>query len=194
MKTSSGRNDDFRNLLRRAGVVVLIVVVLATTAYPDDWPCWRGPNRDGISPEHITNWPPQRIWTAYVAPGYSEVVVSDHRVYTMGKSNGTDIVYCFSDAPSTTNPTPLWTYSYWSPGTGRHSGNGPEAKATPTVDGNYIYTLSDDGILNCLYTERGSGLERDQQSGQPGRVWHHRFAADRGKPGDSECLRTRPRL
>ena len=38
-------------------------------AKPGEWPTWRGPNRDGISPETglLTEWPadgPPLLWTA----------------------------------------------------------------------------------------------------------------------------------
>ena len=157
-RMSSIRNEDLRALVRRTGVAALMAVVLATTAYPDDWPCWRGTNRDGITAESISVWPPQKLWSAYVGEGFSQVAVSEHRVYTIGKSGGTETVYCFSDAPATTNPAPLWTNSYTSTGTGTHSGDGYGSKATPAVDGNYIYTLSCDGILNCINKTSGALL------------------------------------
>jgi hypothetical protein len=74
----------------------------------------------------------------------------------MGYSSGSETVYCFSDAPAVTNPASLWTYTYSAPGTGSHSGDGYGSKSTPAVDGNYIYTLSCDGILNCLDKTSGA--------------------------------------
>ncbi|MBI3831320.1 MAG: PQQ-like beta-propeller repeat protein [Planctomycetes bacterium] len=54
-----------------------------------DWPQWRGPNRDGTSPEKdwSANWPkegPKQLWKANVVIGCSSVAVCNGRVFTMG--------------------------------------------------------------------------------------------------------------
>jgi hypothetical protein len=109
-----------------------------------------------MTSEQITFWPPVKLWsTSVIGEGVNQAVVSDGRVYTMGTSGGSDIISCFSETPGTTNPSPLWTYSYWAPGTGYHSGYPEGAKSTPAIDGNYIYTLSCDGIVNCLDKTNG---------------------------------------
>jgi outer membrane protein assembly factor BamB len=146
---------DIRRIRVVAGsalVAGLAIGLLATKSLASDWPCYRGPNKDGTTAESITVWPPQKLWSASIGSMYSGIVVSEHRVYTMGYNNGNDIVYCFSDAPAATNPaTPLWTYSYASPWSLGPSANqqmygGP--KGAPTVDGNEVYTISVNGILN----------------------------------------------
>src|SRR3954469_23589878 len=78
-----------------------------------DWPHWRGPDFNGISKETgwQSNWPdegPKRLWKASVGTGFSGIVVSQNRAYTMGNADDTDTVYCF-DA---TTGTVLWKHSY----------------------------------------------------------------------------------
>jgi hypothetical protein len=60
------------------GFVTLSILVAATGALSaDDWPQWRGPNRDGISRETglLKEWPqagPKLLWKATVmGSGYS---------------------------------------------------------------------------------------------------------------------------
>ena len=55
-----------------------------------NWPQWRGPNRDGISNETglLKQWPadgPSLAWNAKGAGnGYSSIVISNGKLYTMG--------------------------------------------------------------------------------------------------------------
>jgi hypothetical protein len=119
-----------------------------------DWPCYRGPNKDGSTTETIANWPPKELWRATIGQGYSEVVVSQGRAYTMGWLNGSNFVYCFSASSTGTNPAPLWKASY--PGTGYFSSGFYGTACTPAVDGTNVYTFSTAGILNCFDTASGN--------------------------------------
>src|ERR1043165_8395297 len=75
-----------------------LLLALACAARADDWPQWRGPNRNGISRE--TGWqaqwssPPTKLWQAGVGVGYSSEAVANGRLYTMGNVDETDYVYC----------------------------------------------------------------------------------------------------
>jgi hypothetical protein len=128
-----------------------IMVDFAAT-YTGDWPCYRGPNRDSRTLEHISRWPPKELWRANIGEGYSQVVVSEGRVYVTGWTNEVtrtqDVVYCFSELSTGTNPTPLWQKSYQC-GCGIDS-RWKGTRATPTVDGNEIYTYSLEGRLVCF--------------------------------------------
>ncbi len=115
-----------------------------------DWPQWRGINRDSISEE--SGWDPQAlnkpeiVWKASVGIGYSSVAVKDKYLYTMGNENNIDTVYCL-DANTGKE---VWTYSYPC-GPGEH----PGPRATPTVDGNLVFTLSREGHLYCFNAKDG---------------------------------------
>ncbi|MCS6861462.1 MAG: PQQ-like beta-propeller repeat protein [Abditibacteriales bacterium] len=116
-----------------------------------DWPQWRGPQRNGISSE--TGWTsrwsaagPRIVWRAQVGQGFSSVAVKGGRVYTMGNTNGRDTVYCLN----ATNGKVLWTHSY-----ACDAGGYPGPRATPTVDGDKVYTLSREGHAFCLNAATG---------------------------------------
>lgn len=123
-----------------------------------DWPHLRGPTYDSISQEKnwLHRWPaegPKRLWSASVGPGYSAVSVAEGRVYTMGwnRSTGKDTVFCFDAETGRVN----WKHSYQAPGKFKHERfdcYGPHA--TPTVDGNRIYTFSRDAQVYCLDTNQ----------------------------------------
>jgi outer membrane protein assembly factor BamB len=143
---------------------VLFILAFCVAAGAADWPCYRGPNKNGATTEGIASWPPRQIWRASVGQGYSDVAVSGGRVYITGWSNGHDTVYCFGESSVGTNPAPLWTQSY-SCSSVDHQGT----RATPTVDSNTVYTFSHDGLLSCFDCAAGTLLWNKQiTGGSPG--------------------------
>ena len=115
------------------------------------WPEYRGPRRDGIARE--TGWfgdgEAEVIWKANVGAGFSSIVVANGRTYAMGNSNNQDTVYCFDAATG----KGIWKYSYQCDLMANSHEGGPSA--TPTVDGNMVYTYSKQGHLHALDATTG---------------------------------------
>ncbi len=120
-----------------------------------DWPCWRGPERNGISRETAWTWSwgpegPPVLWRASVGKGFSSFAVAGGRVYTLGNTNETDTVFCLSLDTGAVRwqhryPCELQPLSY-------EGGPG----STPAVDGTRVYTFSKGGDLFCLNADNGS--------------------------------------
>jgi outer membrane protein assembly factor BamB len=131
--------------------IFIILFICTTISTAEDWPRWRGPNANGISKE--TGWNPaalngnvQKLWETNVGVGHSSFAIRGKYLYTMGNVDSKDIIYCF-DAESGKE---YWRYSYkCSAG----SYGGP--RATPTLDGDYVYTLSREGHVHCLEATTG---------------------------------------
>jgi len=113
-----------------------------------DWPCWRGPNRDGISKEE--NWDPNALadepevlWKADIGKGHSNVAIVSNRLYAMGRtsSKGNEI-FCLNASTG----KELWRYRFKSL---------YDTKSTPIIDGKFVYALNADGLLLCLNAEDG---------------------------------------
>jgi hypothetical protein len=74
----------------RALIVLAAIVFCLSEARAQDWPQWRGPNRDGISKETglLKQWPatgPALVWKATGAGGgYSSLAISGGRIFTNG--------------------------------------------------------------------------------------------------------------
>ena len=125
---------------------MLLCFAVTTTAFTQDWPQWRGPNANGITSE--SGWNPDALdgtltprWKAQVGVGFSSMAVRGQYVYTMGNASYTDTVYCLDFDTGTV----IWEHSYPC-----MTGSYPGPRATPTVDGNHVYTLSREGHLFCL--------------------------------------------
>jgi outer membrane protein assembly factor BamB len=116
-----------------------------------DWPQWRGPDRDGVSAETglLTEWPedgPKERWRAKCGVGFSGVSVAGGRVYTLVQDDDKEAVVCW-DADPVGQAKELWRFSYPCQYTS-DQGSGP--RSTPTIDGDFVYTVGATGKLHCL--------------------------------------------
>jgi outer membrane protein assembly factor BamB len=146
--------------MRTAGFWLLVVACAASacvagqTRRDGAWPCWRGPEHNGISRESTWKWQwgsngPAVLWRASVGKGFSSFAVADGRVYTLGNTQEVDTVYCFAEDTGAI----LWQHSYPCQGQPLSYEGGPSA--TPAVDGQRVYTFSKDGDLFCLNSADG---------------------------------------
>jgi outer membrane protein assembly factor BamB len=122
-----------------------------------DWYRWRGPDLNGISKESgwLTQWPasgPKQLWKASVDTGFSSMSVGDGRVYTMGNQDGKETVWCLNAATG----AEIWRHTYDCPVDPNLYEGGPNA--TPTIDGQRVYTLSRKGDLFCFDAAAGKIL------------------------------------
>ena len=146
------------------------LLLLATIARADDWPQWRGPNRDGTSAETglIQDWtenPPQLVWMIDgLGRGYASVSVVDGRLYTTGNFDGGQGVV----AVDASSGEVLWrkTITAEVPG---HKYEG--SRCTPTVDGDRLYVVTSDGEIACLNAADGEIIwKREFQKDWQGRM------------------------
>jgi outer membrane protein assembly factor BamB len=137
-----------------ATVVLFVLPVRVSNRAMDDWPQWRGSNRDGRSGETglLKAWPaggPPLAWQAKGAgEGYSSFAVSQGRLITLGARGDTEYVIAF-DAASGKR---LWETPH-----GRRFNNdrGDGPRATPTVEGDRIYAFGASGDLSVLDAATG---------------------------------------
>ena len=142
--------------------------------HADDWPQWRGPNRDGVWNESgvMQTFPAGGLavkWRAPVGPGWSSPVVARGRVYVtdveLSRPAAHERVLCFDEE----NGTLLWAHRYeaaypdWA-----FEPNAGGPRSTPIVREGKVYTLGAMGQLFCL----------DAASGKV--VWEKALAAEYG--------------
>jgi outer membrane protein assembly factor BamB len=149
---ATGRpNAGTRRVAADLRLALALAVAPLATALADDWPQWRGPDRNGVSRETgwLDQWPPTELWrSTAVGEGFSGVAVSEGRAYTVGWSSAAnqDTVRCF-DAETGAQ---RWSFSY---ACARVEYPGP--RATPTVCGDEVFTLSQQGGLYCFGKTNG---------------------------------------
>jgi outer membrane protein assembly factor BamB len=123
-----------------------------------DWPQWRGPERNGTSPEKglLQQWPkdgPRLLWqVSDLGDGYSTPSVVGTRVYLMGNRGMENE---FVQARSTQDGRLLWATRVGNVGNPNQDPPYPKARSTPAVDGGLVYALGSDGDLVCLDARDG---------------------------------------
>jgi outer membrane protein assembly factor BamB len=142
----------------------------------DDFPQWRGPNRDGISREAglLKSWPkegPKLLWQVKtVGGGYSTPAVAGDQLFLLG-NEGLDNE--FVKALSTQDGKGLWTTRIGKVGEPNQQPAYPGTRSTATVSGDSVYALGSDGDLACI--DKTTGKIRWQKNvraefgGKPGR-------------------------
>lgn len=116
-----------------------------------DWPQWRGPLRDGIAAESIPAWPeggPRKLWETPVGEGYASVAVANGVVYSFFQVKGTETLVAYDAETGAEKWRSGCEVRYNNP-----YGDGP--RATPTVDGDRVYTVGATGILHCVDVQSG---------------------------------------
>jgi outer membrane protein assembly factor BamB len=114
-----------------------------------DWPEWRGPGRTGVSRETglAREWPaggPRLVWTASgLGAGYGAVAVSNGRIFVQSLRGRQSTVHALSAGDGRY----LWSKNL---GAGGSNDRGSGPRGTPTVDGDRVYVLTENGDLFCL--------------------------------------------
>ena len=138
-----------------------------TSVSAGDWPRFRGANFDGVSKEKdwLGTWPggqPRQLWKKDVGTGFSSVSVADGRLFTVGNTGKEDRIYCI-DA---TRGNWVWVHAYPEELDPKYYEGGPSA--TPTVDGDRVFTVSKAGRVLSLEAATGKV------------VWERNVAKDLG--------------
>jgi outer membrane protein assembly factor BamB len=134
--------------------LMAIVWVCCLLLGADDWPQWRGVQRDGIWRETgiVEGFDQPELrprWRTPIGPGYAGPAVANGKVYVTDRNSekGTERVLCLS---ANTGEI-LWTHEYPCSYKGIDYDCGP--RCTPTVHEGKAYTLGAAGHLFCLDAE-----------------------------------------
>jgi outer membrane protein assembly factor BamB len=143
----------FSTLMRALCAVGTLSVAISVSA--NDWPQWRGPERDGKSAETglLADWKttlPKHLWTVQgMGRGYASVSVVGNRLYTVGNRDKSQSVICVAADTG----APVWT-SPVTQGEPQHDYAG--SRTPPTIDGDRLFVVTSDGQISCLNTANGA--------------------------------------
>ena len=139
--------------------VVCAVVSLSAQSASTDWPQWRGQDRSGVSRETglLREWPrsgPTLTWSAsQLGAGYGSVSVAGARVFVQGMKNRQSVVTSLDRATG----KPVWSIAL---GSAQENDRGSGPRSTPSVDGDRVYVLTENGDLVCLLVADGKVVWR----------------------------------
>ena len=149
----------FPGLTRAGGLVFSIALIgVASAAFAaEEWPKWRGPRGDGIVREEglLDRWPeggPRKVWSRPVGIGFSSPIGYEGRVYLFSLEGDKETMTAL-DAET---GKPAWSEGYGIGDSPDYAGT----RATPTIEGNRIYTYGSTGILVARNLSDGKELWR----------------------------------
>ena len=152
---------------KRASFLLLTAFLLVSPAGSQEWPQWRGPNRDGVPthPPSVRDWPERltRVWEVPVGTGHSSPVVGDQRIVVHTRQGEDEAVSCYALETGKILWSRRYSAAYEMNGAAIRHGKGP--KSTPLLSRGKIYSLGITGILSCFDFQTGTLSWRRDFSG-----------------------------
>ncbi len=137
--------------------LIIMLVITGVNVSAQDWPQWRGANREGVSKETglNLNWAdkkPALLWTFRQAgAGYAAPTIVGTTLYGHGGAEGNDFAFALDTQTGKLK---------WKQNLGELSvierGDGP--RGSVTVDGDKLYLIRGSGIIHCLAAADGKIL------------------------------------
>jgi len=155
-----------KDIKESVGMAIGIVILLgAGCLWAQDWPQWRGPNRNGKVSGYSApqSWPKEltQEWKVAVGLGDATPALVGDKLYAFGRQDANEVILCLDTASGRT----LWQNSYpagFAP-TGPSAGHiGP--RSSPAVADGKLCTFGVGGILSCLDASTGKVLWRKQSA------------------------------
>src|SRR3984957_6293413 len=134
----------------------LILIALSLPAPAQDWPQWRGPNRDDKVSDFTApkTWPQEfhQQWKASVGLSDASPALAGGKLYVFARKEDSEVVQCLDAATG----KELWNYKYEvmaisGPAAGKHAG----PRSSPSVADGKVITLGVRGTLTCLNAADG---------------------------------------
>jgi outer membrane protein assembly factor BamB len=161
-----------------------LLVALSSTAFAQDWPQWRGPNRDGQAQlDSPSAWPSQltQEWDLPVGEGDATPALVNNKLFVFSREDGREILRCLDASTG----KELWQNAYDALGAegaaSRHSG----PRSSPVVADGKVITHGVRGTLSCLDAATGKVLWRKDDF--PG-AWPQFFTSSSPIVTDDLCI------
>lgn len=144
-------------------LVGAMVLLQAAAVFAQDWPQWRGPNRDGtvsgFTPPQT--WPEEltRKWTVTVGQGDATPALVDDKLYVFARQGGDEVTLCLNASDGTERWLDRYAAITVKGAAGRHAG----PRSSPAVAEGKVVTLGVGGILSCLDAATGEVLWRKDE-------------------------------
>ncbi|OGV56601.1 MAG: hypothetical protein A2X45_15345 [Lentisphaerae bacterium GWF2_50_93] len=136
-----------------------LVLAFSSVQAQNDWPQWRGPDRNDLSKEKglLKEWPangPELKWKATdLGAGFSGVSVVKGKIFTMGDIDGACQLMAFAEDTG----KKLWSTKVGAVGGG---GGYPGPRCSPAVEGESVIALGQFGDLVCAEVATGKEVWR----------------------------------
>jgi outer membrane protein assembly factor BamB len=140
---------------KSVGVVGCLLLFGPPASWAQDWPQWRGPNRDAkaVGFEVPKSWPKQltQKWKVSVGDGVATPALVGDKLFVFSRQDGNEVIRCLDAAGG----KELWQDKYEAqPATGAAS-SFPGPRSSPTVVDGKVLLLGVRGMLSCYDAASG---------------------------------------
>lgn len=138
-----------------------ISVFCASIAFAQDWPQWRGVNRDGKTAGFTVpeKWPKEltQKWAITVGTGDATPALVGDKLYVFARQGDEEVTLCLDVK---TGWKELWKDSYAAVAVTGAPGRHPGPRSSPAVADGKVVTLGVGGVLSCLDAASGKVVWR----------------------------------
>jgi outer membrane protein assembly factor BamB len=148
--------------------IVFIGLVASTLfASAQDWPQWRGPDRNGKAQfKAPASWPKElkQQWKKAVGPGDAAPALANGKLYVFTREGDSEVLRCLNAADG----NEIWQEKYETGNVTGAAGAHPGPRSTPAVGDGKVVTYGVRGVLSCFDAAKGTVLWRkDEIKGWP---------------------------
>ena len=145
---------------RSTAVLALIVAIGTGDALAQDWPQWRGPNRDAKAENFKApkTWPKEltQKWKVAVGEGVATPALVGDKLYVFSRQEDKEVTRCLNAADG----EELWADKYDSLGASGPAQGFSGPRSSPAVASGKVVTIGVRGMLSCLDAATGKNLWR----------------------------------
>jgi len=146
-----------------AWIAVCVILVNAEFVFAQDWPQWRGTNRDGKAAgfKAPAKWPAEMTqkWKITVGAGDATPALVEGKLYVFTRIDADEVIQCLDAASG----KKLWEDKYAAIAVTGPPSSHPGPRSSPAVSDGKIITLGVGGVLSCLDKNSGKVVWRKDE-------------------------------
>ena len=146
--------------LSRSIMLGCVIMIGASCVFAQDWPQWRGPNRDGKASEFKApaQWPEELKlrWKTKVGFGDATPSLAGDALYVFTRQGDNEVTTSLDSSSG----EEFWTEKYAAQAVTRPADSHPGPRSSPAVSDGKVVTLGVGGVLSCLEAATGKLMWR----------------------------------
>lgn len=146
----------------RTLALALTCLVGISFAGAQDWPQWRGPDRDGIAAGFTApaTWPERLVkkWSTDVGEGVATPALVGGKLYVVARQGGNEVTRCLDAATG----EEVWKDELATAPVNRPADSFSGPRSSPAVANGKVVTLGVHGVISCFDADSGKVLWRNK--------------------------------
>ena len=135
-----------------------LILIVTSCVFAQDWPQWRGPNRDGKVKgfEAPERWVLKQRWKTTVGLGDATPALVGDKLYVFTRQGDDEVTTCLE----VVSGEELWTNKYAAQAVTGAASRHPGPRSSPAVADGKVVTLGVGGVVSCLNAADGKLIWR----------------------------------